>query len=63
MQMFMHYSINIAAVCGFLSICSYANMKEVLSTLNIPSPDEKTVSKVENQTGALWKEAITSDMI
>lgn len=38
-------------------------MKEVLSTLNIPSPGNKTFSKVESQIGALWKEAITSDMI
>ncbi len=36
---------------------------EVLSVLNIPSPDEKTFSNVENQIGALWKETITVDMI
>ena len=60
----MRHSINIASVWGFLSIGGgYANMKEVLSTLNIPSPDSKTFSKVESQIGALWKEAITSDMI
>lgn len=52
----MRHSINIAAVWGFLSIGSgYANMKEVLSTLNIPSPDEKTFSKIENKIGGLWK--------
>lgn len=42
----MRHCINIAAVWGFMSTGSgYANMKEVFSALNIPSPDEKTFLK------------------
>ena len=59
----MHHSINIAAAWGFVSIgTGYAYMKEVLSTLNIPSQD-KIFSKIENDIGGQWEEAIAFDMV
>ncbi|KAL9975222.1 hypothetical protein ACROYT_G012355 [Oculina patagonica] len=58
------YSINIAAVWGFMATGGgHSNMEEILSLLNIPSPDKKTFTKIEEHVGAVWKEALTADMI
>ncbi|KAL9983200.1 hypothetical protein ACROYT_G005338 [Oculina patagonica] len=58
------YNINISAVWGFMATGGgHSNMEEVLSLLNIPSPDKKTFTNIEEHVGAVWKEALTADMI
>ena len=60
----LRHSINIAAVWGFMAMGGgHSNMKEILSVLNIPSPDKNTFKKIEEQIGSVWKEAITADML
>jgi len=60
----LRHSINIAAVWGFMAMGGgHSNIKEILSVLNIPSPDKNTFKKIEEQIGSVWKEAITADML
>lgn len=41
---------NIAALCGFTAIGGgNSNMEEILSVLNIPSPDQNTLKKTKEQ--------------
>ena len=58
------YNINIAAVWGFMATGGgHSNMKEILSLLNIPSPDKNTFTGIKEQIGAAWKETLTAEMI